>query len=366
MAKGCDCKPTYFVCVHLPGQNTARTKVGKSLRDARRALARIQTQEDEGSWEAPKNIRFKDWGQQWLTGLERPKEGTVLGYGSTIDWATTVFGNKYVRQISLDDIRRLNVEMREAGLSGSTRAKHLRVLHSCLASAVSSGYAARNVVVALPTSERPSKAEESETNEAAYFLDEELPRLFKEFSPGLYRTLFEVAYKTGMRFGELAALTWGDIDWTNRVIHVQRSYRQGLLSSTKNRKRRDVPVTWETVELLNRWADECGRPARGMLIFPGGRSDGFLDNATVGRQLYATMECAGVPRECPEGRARGVKRNFHSFRHTFAKQALEGGRSLFWLSQHLGHSSTAVTDQVYGHFESAKSRQEVDELVFSV
>jgi integrase len=78
------------------------------------------------------------------------------------------------------------------------------------------------------------------------------------------------------------------------------------------------------------------------------------------------MARAGVPRECPEGRARGVKRNFHSFRHTFAKQALEGGRPIFWLSQHLGHSSVAVTDGVYGHIEAKAAQREVDALEYTV
>jgi integrase len=78
------------------------------------------------------------------------------------------------------------------------------------------------------------------------------------------------------------------------------------------------------------------------------------------------MDRAGIPRECPEGRARELKRNVHSLRHTFAKRALEGGRSLFWLSRYLGHSDTSVTDKVYGHLEADRSRQEVDELTHIV
>lgn len=38
----------------------------------------------------------------------------------------------------------------------------------------------------------------------------------------------------------------------------------------------------------------------------------------------------------------GEERTFHSFRHTFARIALEHGAELTWLSRHLGHSSTAV------------------------
>lgn len=365
-AEGCDCQPAYYVAVHLPGQNTVRERVGKDKKTAMRALAKYQVQEDEGGFEAIRSIKFAAWGDQWLDRLEGPKAGTVDGYRSSIEWAKRIFGRQNVRQVSITDLTNMLGEMRAAGLSPSTQAKHLRVLYGCFESAIANGYTRRNPVTKLPRNERPDKTEGGERQEAAFFTVEELPRLFSEIPEGLYRTFCAFAYRTGMRFGELAALVWGDIDWTNRTIHVSRSYRQGRISSPKNRRRRDVPVTWETLELLERWADECGNPDKDILVFPGGREDGFLDNATVGRMLYSAMARAGVPRECPEGRARGVKRNFHSFRHTFAKQALEGGRPIFWLSQHLGHSSVAVTDGAYGHIEAKAAQREVDALTFTV
>ena len=48
------------------------------------------------------------------------------------------------------------------------------------------------------------------------------------------------------------------------------------------------------------------------------------------------MKRAGIDRIGPTGE----KRVFHSFRHTFARVALENGAELTWLSRHLGHSGT--------------------------
>jgi integrase len=67
------------------------------------------------------------------------------------------------------------------------------------------------------------------------------------------------------------------------------------------------------------------------------------------------MEKAGVPPIGPTG----DKRTFHSFRHTFAKRALENGRQITWLSRHLGHSSLKVTTDIYGHFERAERKKQV-------
>ena len=50
------------------------------------------------------------------------------------------------------------------------------------------------------------------------------------------------------------------------------------------------------------------------------------------------------------------KRTFHSFRHTFAKRALESSAQITWLSRHLGHSSLKVTTDIYGHWERAERK----------
>jgi integrase len=42
--------------------------------------------------------------------------------------------------------------------------------------------------------------------------------------------------------------------------------------------------------------------------------------------------------------------------------ALENGRPLAWVSRHLGHSSIAITDAVYGHFERAAQKRQIEAL----
>lgn len=70
------------------------------------------------------------------------------------------------------------------------------------------------------------------------------------------------------------------------------------------------------------------------------------------RELYPAMRKAGVPRAGPTHE----RRTFHSFRHTFAKRALESGAQITWLSRHLGHSSLKVTTDIYGHWGRAERK----------
>jgi len=181
----------------------------------------------------------------------------------------------------------------------------------------------------LAKAERPRP----ERKEAAYFESDELPRLFTALADrGVYRIVFEMALKTGMRQGELLALTWGDVDLAGAIVHVRRSYTDGHLSTPKNHERRDVDLTPDLVE-LGRWWGELGRPKDDCFVFPGATPSGYLSATTLlRRELYPAMKRAGVPRVGPTGE----KRTFHSLRHTYAKRALETGRQLIWLSRHFG------------------------------
>lgn len=285
-----------------------------------------------------------------MKSLER-KETTKDSYRSTLKYAKKAFGERIVRRLSTADIVSFNEDMKVAKLSASTRAKHLRVLGACLNSAVAHGYAAQNPVKTLPKNEKPR----AKRAESAYFDNAELPRLFAEFAEGVYRTLFEVALKTGMRQGELLALTWADVDLGQAVIRVRRGITDRHLSTPKNHEIRDVDLTADVVDLLGAWWGELGRPADDVLVFPGEGRDGYLDPSTIRRrELYAAMKRAGIPRVGTTGTAR----TFHSLRHTFAKRALESGAQITWLSRHLGHSSLEVTSRVYGHWERAERKRQ--------
>jgi integrase len=275
----------------------------------------------------------------------------VASYRSTVAYATELFGERVVRRLRPEDVAGFNVFLRERGVSPSTRAKHVRVLGACLAAAVAHGYAARNPVRQLPKAERPR----AERKEAAYFENEELPRLFAEVSPGLFTTLFQLALKTGMRQGELLALTWADVDLGEGIVRVRRTITDGHVSLPRNHERRDVDLTADVVSLLGTWWGELGRPADDRLVLPADTRSGYLAPTTIlRRELYPAMARAGIARVGPTAE----KRTFHSFRHTFAKRALESGRQIIWLSRHLGHSSLSVTTDIYGHWERAERKRE--------
>jgi integrase len=346
---GCTCPqgPVYYAVVR-EGNRADKIRVGRSRKDAERALRKIAVEVDEGQYRPQLNIAFENWAGRWLQSLER-KGSTVRSYASTIAYATDAFGRTPVRRLRTEHVSRFNERLKATGMSASTRAKHLRVLGACLGAAVRHGYAGRNPVRDLSQGEKPRPARK----ESAYFENDELPRLFGGLTPGLYKTLFFVALKTGMRQGEILALRWNDVDLTDGVVRVRQSVADGGTSTPKNHERRDVDLTTDLVDLLGHWWGDCGSPTGAELVLPGEGKNGFVSAATLlRRELYPAMARAGIPRVGPTGEPRV----FHSLRHTYAKRALETGAQITWLSRHLGHSSLKVTTDVYGHWERAERK----------
>ena len=176
--------------------------------------------------------------------------------------------------------------------------------------------------------------------ESAYFENSELPVLFQALEHDVYRALMLTALKTGMRLGELLALRWGDIDLQGETIRVRRSYKgKHEAGDVKNHERRTVDITSDLGKMLGEWWGECDGPSDDHLVFAADDASCLTPTTILRRVLYPAMKKAEIPRVGPTGE----RRTFPSFRHTFAKRALEKGRQITWLSRYLGHSSVTVT-----------------------
>jgi integrase len=341
---GCSCPdgPFYYVVVR-EGDASHKEPVGRDRQQAEIALHRLLAAIQDGDYRPRPTIGFIEWADRWLASLER-KPSTVGSYRSTIVHAKEAFGRQHVRRIGAEDIARFSLMLRERGCSPSTRAKHLRVLGACMQAAVFYRYSDSNPVRELPPAQRPRP----ERKEAAYFENQELPRLFARLRSEPHRALCLVALKTGMRQGELLGLRWGDVDLEQAVIRVRSSYTGGVVGTPKNRERRDVDLISDVVDRLTNWRDNHTYSIED-LVFPGENGNGFLSPTVV---LRPAMAAAEIGRAGPTLE----KRTFHSFRHTFAKRALESGAQITWLSRHLGHSSLKVTTDIYGHWERAERK----------
>lgn len=371
---GCTCEPRFYVVAAANGAG-GRRSVGKDFEIAKEQLTKTQGGLDRGEDVQLKDASFTELTTEWFRWLRAkpngPKENTLRSYVATVDYGKAAFASKTVRRITVADVERclasMTREVERDGkkvvepISASTRLKHLRVLSSIFKFAVRRRYAAVNPVEALEV--KPDR----EHAESPYFTDDEIPVLLAS-TEDFDRPLVEFALLTGMRLGELIALRWGNVNLTEGVVYVREAYTDGIGVNEPKTKgsKRTVRLSSQAQTLLGRlWSKTASEDD---VVFPPSADaptlDGFRRGNTVLKVvLLPAMEKAGIPRsgehlDPPTDRDRG----FHSLRHTYARLVLENGGELEWLSRQLGHSSTAVTQNIYGHWSRDAARRQVERL----
>jgi integrase len=182
----------------------------------------------------------------------------------------------------------------------------------------------------------------------------------REYYPK-YELPFLILFTTGMRKGELLALSWESVSWPKREFTVSKSYSQyGGIKGTKSGKTRyNVEIAGEVERLLRlRW-EEAGRPSSGT-IFPGPQGCaamlGGLDRAFIGAMNTANLKVR-------DEQGRWVhKFTIHSCRRYYA-DAMKKALGLYVASESIGHADTRMT-VLYcrGGGENASRRAEVERL----
>ena len=168
------------------------------------------------------------------------------------------------------------------------------------------------------------------------------------------RTLVAVLVGTGMRLDEALHLMWTDIDLQHRVIHVHRGRR----GAPKSGRLRHVPIFDSVLTVLREMKLAKGKNT---LLWPGAKLDKFdeqlpRNKTSVFRPFKAAVLRAGLPK----------KLRLHDLRHTFAGLFLASGGDIFKLSKILGHSSVAITQQVYAHLHPDAFADDYSRVAFAM
>ena len=160
---------------------------------------------------------------------------------------------------------------------------------------------------------------------------------------------FQILYFTGIRIGELFALTAEDINLAEGVMHItkslQRMERQDVITPPKTEKGiRDITLpAFLTKELENYMAMiyDCNSETR---LFG-------MSKQSLYYPMKKYAEQAGIPRI-----------RIHDFRHSHVALLIEKGVSPLAIAERLGHDSVTVTLGTYGHLYPNKQREIADLL----
>ena len=155
--------------------------------------------------------------------------------------------------------------------------------------------------------------------------------IYPDFYPLLFTAIF-----TGMRKGEILALTWDSINWVTRKITVDKNFTHGRVGTPKTGKTRKVDMSLELVKILKEWRLACPKGEHN-LVFPN--SDGGYQDANnmIKRRFKPALNRAGINHL-----------RFHDLRHTYASLLLKGIQ-MKYVQHQLGHSSIKMTMDLYTH-----------------
>ncbi|WP_261776569.1 site-specific integrase [Clostridium botulinum] len=184
--------------------------------------------------------------------------------------------------------------------------------------------------------------------------------------------LFVTALYSGLRQGELFALTWNDINFEKAYIDVNKTYRYiadvtrtgrtGGYSSIQTPKTpksiRKVPIPQFLIKMLLQYRNEqrllkikyADVYEDHNLVFCN-KLGAYLVDSTVGRQYKIILTNNNIP-----------LRKFHDMRHTFATRLFELGEEPKTVQELLGHSTVSITLNTYTHVLESVKQQAISKL----
>ena len=333
---------------------------GRTITDTQKAMNDLKYKLEHGAFVETKKVTLSEWFDTWMEQYKknRVKIGTYTSYKKYYNCAIKErLGNKRIVDIRGEHIQKLYNDLTKEGYALSSIKVISAVLNGCMRQAMRNGLIERNPVL---LAELPRQTEKA----IRQALTREQQALFMQYAKESYLyNLFAVMLRTGMRNGEIRGLKYTDIDKRQNVIHVQRTLKyiegRGHFEDTPKTRtsKRDIPLTRDILEFLEAQKRFWG--------FQVTRFDGYLFCNENGEPLSRERVQAEIERIVKRIQADGhdfERITPHVFRHTFATRAIEAGMPPQVLKTILGHSSLAMTMDLYSHVLPDTKANEMEKI----
>ena len=226
---------------------------------------------------------------------------------------------------------------------------------------------------------------ESEEGDEKTWLTPGQVRIFLEsIEDSWYYEMFYFMIYTGLRISEVGGLTWNDIDFKNKEIHVRKAYKCYYLKGVKRcgftilkttNGKRVIPMQDNLIQILKnqkkktmerkkelgkRWRAESGYESCVFFTSFGTPVDrysaeGNLNSAVKTAnelEAFRAMREERYPEELPH-------LSPHSLRHTFCSICFSSGLKPEITRRLMGHAHLSTTIEIYTHFSNADLHKEI-------
>ena len=286
-----------------------------------------------------KRILLSECVALWLKEGERAiKPSTYRKYRITFESIIKIISDAYMDRITAGYVRQKFID---SGEENRTLNGYLKVFKTFWRWAYRSDFVkSPEVADKLQAFQDTPKKERIQDK---YLEPAELSKLLDSMKETRWKLVSECLALSGLRVGELAALTRSDV--SSDYIHVTKTYdaNNKVVTSAKTySSKRDVYIQDELKECISRineytkWqAEVCGYES--ILFFPN-VDGGYMEYYTYRKYLA-------------ENAVKAINRHVtpHTLRHTHASILFARGMDLQAVSDRLGHSDSKITKEIYLH-----------------
>ena len=291
-------------------------------------------------------MKYEKWLYIWLENYSKPsvKERTYIRYEQLIR-------THIVRKIGETDVKDLTPIVLQSfvtnllkkgnyktgkGLSPNTVNAIISVMQNSLYTAHILGYIKKYTANMIKRPKIKEKQVECFSVSGQKKIENYVLNSVKDKLFGIVLCLY-----TGLRIGELLALTWSDIDFGKGLLFVSKTCHDGndgqnhirITDSPKTvNSRRVIPLPKQILPLLK----AVKKRSQCEFIVADGDKPVFV------RSYQRTFELLLKKLQIPH-------KGFHSLRHTFATRAIECGVDVKTLAELLGHKNATITLNRYAH-----------------
>ncbi len=306
------------------------------------------------------DVRFSVLTENWLNAKEsQVRESTYIKYRNlAVSYILPELGSVRWGSLNREAVNSFCQRLlsfggiKQTGLSPKTVSDIMSVIRSIFRYAQSLGYEASfdisSIIIKKESKEMRSLTRKEQDKLCSFLLSE-----LNDQNIGLLVCMF-----AGLRLGELCALKWEDISFSEQTIHVHRTMQRIQSAGDFGKKtkivitppkssdsNRTIPIPRELAGILlsyKRWK-------KGYVLT--GREDIYVEPRAMERYFDGVLKKIGLQ-----------KVNFHALRHTFATRCVEMNFDAKSLSEILGHSNVNITMDRYVHPSMELKRQNMQRL----
>ena len=312
------------------GQNKKSQKRGfKTKREAEEWLAAFKLQQA-----GDVTMRFSDFWKIYREDMEKRLRKTTLRQKEyvVIDKLLPYFGNTPLCEITAPMIRKWQGEMMEKGY----KETYLKTINNQLCAILN--YAVRYYDLKSNPCHKAGSMGKARADKMPFWTTDEFARFEAAIIDKRPSWMaFNILFWTGMRLGELLALTVGDFDFDAGTVSVSKSFvridGEDLITP---------PKTKDSIRTIT-MPEQLSADVQDYIS--------TLYRAKPGTRLFSSITKSYLETEMKRGvRESGVKPiHIHCIRHSHASMLVQMGFSPLEIANRLGHGRVTTTIETYCH-----------------